>query len=47
MTNSRKTRVMLVASGGGHWVSLQRIAPAFKDAERYFVTVRRDYRSQL
>ena len=43
--NGRK--VLLVASGGGHWVQLQRVAPAFKDAERHFVTVRRDYRSQI
>ena len=49
MTTSgrKRTKVLLVASGGGHWVQLQRISPAFKDAHRHFVTVRRDYRSQI
>ena len=47
MSSARKRKVLLVASGGGHWVQLQRVAPAFADAERHYVTVRRDYRSQI
>ena len=47
MGGSSRQRVLLVASGGGHWVQLQRIAPAFEEAERHFVTVRRDYRSKI
>lgn len=31
-------RVLLVASGGGHWVQLARLAPAFKDLDVQYVT---------
>ncbi|HWB20857.1 MAG TPA: hypothetical protein VG711_11185 [Phycisphaerales bacterium] len=40
-------RVMLVSSGGGHWIELLRLLPAFKDFSTTFVTVNADYRSQV
>ena len=33
-----RLKVMLVASGGGHWVQLMRVAPAFAEHERVYVT---------
>lgn len=38
---------MAVSSGGGHWVELLRLAPAYADADLAFVTVVPDYRSQM
>ncbi len=35
---------MAVASGGGHWVELLRLSPAFVDCEQVFVTVDSAYR---
>ena len=43
---SKKKRVMLVASGGGHWVELMRLVPAFEHCSLVFVTVQSDYQSQ-
>ena len=31
-------KVMAVASGGGHWVELRRIVPAFADTEVFYVS---------
>jgi UDP-N-acetylglucosamine:LPS N-acetylglucosamine transferase len=39
-------RVLAVSSGGGHWVELMRIAPAFGDADIAYVTVNKDYRGE-
>jgi len=39
-------RVMMVASGGGHWVELMRLAPALEGCSTAFVTVNRDYEYQ-
>ena len=36
-------RVLLVSSGGGHWIELLRLRPAFEGHEAVFVTVNRDY----
>lgn len=36
-----------MASGGGHWVQLLRLRPAFADHQVTYVTVRDDYRSDL
>jgi len=49
MSTARRTkqkRVMLVASGGGHWVEMMRLTPAFADCSLAFVTVQRDYEYQ-
>ncbi len=43
---TRRRRVMLVASGGGHWVELMRLTPAVEDCSLAFVTVQRDYEYQ-
>lgn len=40
-------KVMAVASGGGHWVQLRRVAPAFEGADVVYVTVEPSYRSQV
>ena len=47
MKDSRKTKVIAVSSGGGHWVQLLRLRPAFADSDVTFVTVLEGYRSDL
>jgi UDP-N-acetylglucosamine:LPS N-acetylglucosamine transferase len=42
-----REKVLAVASSGGHWVQLRRIAPAFADSEVVYVTVMDSYRSQV
>jgi len=44
--DSRPKRVMMVASGGGHWVELMRLMPAVEDCSLAFVTVQHSYRYQ-
>ena len=44
---SAPKRVLAVASGGGHWVQLLRVAPAFADLDVAFVTVSDVYQSQV
>lgn len=44
---NRKTRVLAVSSGGGHWVQLQRLTPAFSDCDVAWATVRPQYRDDL
>lgn len=41
------TRVLAVASGGGHWVQLLRLRPAFEGADVAYVTVDDAYRCQV
>ncbi len=40
MTSPKHTRpvVLAVSSGGGHWVQMQRLAPAFSGAELHYAT---------
>jgi UDP-N-acetylglucosamine:LPS N-acetylglucosamine transferase len=45
--NERRWRLMAVSSGGGHWVQLLRLSPAFDKCDVTFVTVRESYRSQV
>lgn len=47
--NQRKEhkKVLAVASGGGHWVQLLRLAPAFADCNVVFAAVREAYRSDV
>ena len=40
-------RVLAVVSGGGHWVQLQRVIPAFSGCDIAYVTVNRAYQSQV
>ena len=41
------TRVLAVASGGGHWVQLLRLRPSFEGADVAYVTVDDAYRCQV
>ena len=45
--DDHRWRLMAVSSGGGHWVQLLRVSPAFVDCDVTFVTVRESYRSQV
>ena len=45
--NHNRSKVLAVASSGGHWVQLRRIVPAFADSEVVYVTVLESYRSQV
>lgn len=42
-----RTKVLLISSGGGHWVQLLRLRPAFEGYEVSYATVRRSYRVDL
>lgn len=42
-----RPKVLAVSSGGGHWVQLRRIAPAFEGAEVVYVSVEQSYRAQV
>lgn len=44
---TRKRRVLAVASGGGHWVQLLRLRPAFEGSEITFATTRSSYRGDV
>lgn len=44
---AHRPRVLAVASGGGHWVQLLRLMPAFEGADVTFVTVDRAYRADV
>jgi len=48
-TNREATRkkLLAVASGGGHWVQLLRLAPAFTNCEVVFVTVQEGCRADV
>lgn len=43
----RPPRVIAVASGGGHWVQLLRLRPAFEGCEVTYVTVSAAYRADV
>jgi UDP-N-acetylglucosamine:LPS N-acetylglucosamine transferase len=40
-------RVLAVASGGGHWIQLRRLMPAFGDCDIAFLTTLPSYREQV
>lgn len=42
-----KTKILAVSSGGGHWVQLLRLRPAFAGCDVVYATVREGYRSDL
>ncbi|MFK7961646.1 MAG: UDP-N-acetylglucosamine--LPS N-acetylglucosamine transferase [Phycisphaerales bacterium] len=44
---NRRQRVLAVASGGGHWVQLMRLRPAFSGSDVTWVTVSDAYRSDV
>ncbi len=44
---ARKTKVVAISSGGGHWVQLLRLRPAFEGSDVVFVTVNPGYRADV
>lgn len=47
MSGERRKRVLAVSSGGGHWVQLLRLRPAFEGCDVTFVTVNPAYRQDV
>ena len=47
MEGSPQQRVLAVASSGGHWVQLRRLAPAFEDHDVAYLTTDAGYRSEV
>jgi UDP-N-acetylglucosamine:LPS N-acetylglucosamine transferase len=43
----RVPRVLVIASGGGHWVQMRRIRPAFEGFEVAYASVHADYAEEL
>jgi hypothetical protein len=41
------SKILAVASSGGHWVQLRRVVPAFEQSEVVYVTVIDSYRTQV
>jgi len=41
------TRILAVASGGGHWVQLLRLRPAFEGCEVSYMTTSKGYESEV
>ena len=46
-TSLSRKRILAVASGGGHWVQLMRLIPAFNGHEVVYITTHGGYRSQV
>jgi UDP-N-acetylglucosamine:LPS N-acetylglucosamine transferase len=44
---AKRKNILAVASGGGHWVQLLRLRPAFEGRRVAFVTVRDSYRADV
>ena len=44
---ARPRRILAIASGGGHWVQLQRLRPAFEGCDVAYVSVYPDYADDL
>lgn len=47
MSASRPIRVLAIASAGGHWVQLRRMAPAFAGMDLSYATVYPDYKADV
>ncbi|MFG0242156.1 MAG: UDP-N-acetylglucosamine--LPS N-acetylglucosamine transferase [Phycisphaerales bacterium JB054] len=45
--SEKEIRILAVASGGGHWVQLLRLRPAFEGHRVAFVTVRASYKTDV
>jgi hypothetical protein len=43
----KRPKVMAISSGGGHWVQLLRLRPAFEGCDVTYVTVREGYRADV
>jgi UDP-N-acetylglucosamine:LPS N-acetylglucosamine transferase len=44
---SNKKRILAVASGGGHWVQLLRLRPAFDEHDLAFLTTNEGYKTEV
>lgn len=44
---ARRVRVLAVASGGGHWTQMRKVAKAFESCDLAYVTVNGDYRQEV
>jgi UDP-N-acetylglucosamine:LPS N-acetylglucosamine transferase len=44
---SSNPKIVAISSGGGHWVQLLRLRPAFEGCDVVFATVKEGYRSQV
>lgn len=42
-----KPRVLAISSGGGHWVQLLRLRPAFENCKVTFATVSKEYKHEV
>jgi UDP-N-acetylglucosamine:LPS N-acetylglucosamine transferase len=42
--NGKRPRVLAISSGGGHWIQLLRLRPAFDGCDVTYATVREGYR---
>jgi UDP-N-acetylglucosamine:LPS N-acetylglucosamine transferase len=47
MTTNPVTRILAISSGGGHWIQLLRLRPAFEGCDVVFATVRDGYGEDL
>jgi UDP-N-acetylglucosamine:LPS N-acetylglucosamine transferase len=47
MPDSVEKRVLAIASGGGHWVQLLRLAPALSDCDVTYLTTLPSYRTHV
>ena len=47
MKRNQRIKVLAAGSGGGHWIELMRIIPAFAGHAITYVTVKRDYRTDV
>ena len=45
--SNRRRRVLALSSGGGHWVQLLRLRPAFDGCDVTYATVRKSYRAEI
>lgn len=43
----RDRKVLAISSGGGHWIELMRLRPAFEDHDVVYVTVSEAYRAHV
>ena len=44
---TRATRVLAIASAGGHWIQLRRLRPAFVDSDVLWVTTKGGYKAEM
>lgn len=47
LSDGKRPKVLAIASGGGHWVQLRRLAPAFEGLNVAFASVYPDYQHDV